>query len=156
MPSKRYYGDEGTLSATINGTTVDVAEARGVTVTPAADHNEFYGPDDIERQDVKRSNFRVDVEIEIAEFDDDFVQYWLQGGGTTDDTKATTPQNTHNVTQFQVTAEEQQTSGDFKLKAVVNETHFPEMPAIDFAEGEYSTRSMTGTGSGITFTNESV
>lgn len=148
MTSNRYYGDEATLSVDINGTDVTVGEARGVTLTPAADHNEFYGPDSVEWQDVKRSRARVDVEIEIAEFNKEFVQYWLQGGGVGGDTLSTTLVDGNDVALYNITAEQPMTDGSTgstdSIKHVVNETHFPEMPSIDFSEGEYSAKSLTG------------
>ena len=157
MTTNRYFFDEGTFIADINGTDVTVGEARSISITPSAEHNEFYGPDSIKRQDVKRHTFGVDVEVEIAEFDEDWVQYWLNGGGVGGDTKATTINDTNDVALFNLTAEQPMTDGSIgsdSLKAVVNETHFPEMPAIDGTENEYSSRTMTGSAAEITFTKQ--
>lgn len=160
MPSDLFYFDEGTLTVTVNGTDITAAEARGITMTPAADHNRFTGPDSILVQEKKRSNFRVDVEMEIAEFDEVMLQTWLQGNATPDaqagvTTTSTTVNDDHGVADFNVTAEQPMTSGDYKLKAVAVDTDFPEMPAIDGTEGEYSTRQLTGQANEIVFTNES-
>lgn len=158
MPTNRYFFDEGTFSMDIDGTTITVGHARNITITPAADHNRFYGPDSITRQDVKRHSFRVNVEVEIAEFTEDMVQYWLQGDGST---TSTTIIDSNNVVEFDLTAEQNMTdhtgsSGDESLKAIVSNVDFPEMPAIDGTENEYMSRQLSGEGDGITFTKESV
>lgn len=157
MPTDRFYFDEGTLDITIGGTAVTAAHVRDVTITPAADHNEFYGPDSIKRQEVKRSNFRVDVELTIGQFNEELLQYWLAGDGTT----STTVNDDNNVAEFQVTAEQDMTdhtntTGDESLKAAVANVHFPEMPAIDGTENEYIDQSVSGTGDGVTWTKETV
>lgn len=158
MPTDRYYFDEGTLTIEINGTSLTAAHVRNVTITPAADHNRFYGPDSIKRQEVKRSNFRVNVELTLGEFNEDLVQYWLQGDAST---TSTTINDDNNVAEFTVTAEQNMTdhtntSGDESLKAVVSNVDFPEMPAIDGTENEYMDRPLTGEGDDVTFTKEVV
>lgn len=159
MPNKIYYHDEGTLTATVNGTNIDVAEVRGVTMTPQAEHNRFYGPDSIQYQEVKRSQFQVGVDIEYAQFDEDFVQWWLDGTagptGTAGASKSTQINDTNNVAQFNITADQPMGSGDFKLTNIATDVDFPEIPAIDTTEGEYASHSVSGTAKGIVHRNES-
>lgn len=156
MATQRYFFDEGNLIGDINGTDVTLAEVRSISVTPAAEHAEFDGPDSIKRQDVKRHQFRVNVDLTLGSWDEDLGQYWLQGGGTEGDTKSTTINDQNDVALFNLTATQPMTDGVDQLKAVVNETDFPEMPVIDGSEGEYMSVDLSGTGTEITFTNETV
>lgn len=160
MPTERYFGDDMTLTfqTEANSNSLTAAKLRGVTITVTANHQEFYSADSVKREDVKRRELAVEVEIEYAQFNEDVAQYWLQGD---DSTTSTSINDTSDVTLFNLTGEVNQTdhtgsSGDESLKAVVSEIHFEEMPVFDSQEGEYLAQNLTGRGSDVTLTKETV
>lgn len=160
MPTDRFFGDDMTLTFATeeNDNSLTAAKLRNVSITVEADHVEFYSADSVLREEVKRREMAVNVEIEYAEFNEDVAQYWLQGDDTT---TSTTINDTSDVTLFNVEGEVNMTdhtgdSGDESLKAVVSDVHFDEMPLIESSEGEYLSQSLSGRGKDVTFTKESV
>lgn len=160
MPTDLYFGDDITIATfqeADGSTSLTAGKARSGNVRAEADHVELFTTDSITRDEVKRRELVVIVELEFVEFNEDIVQYWLDGTGST----STTINDDSAVQEYDITLEQLMTdhtgsSGDEKLKAAVTGVHFPEMPMIDFSEGEYSAKSLTGRGDAITLTKESV
>lgn len=160
MPTNRFYGgDIATFSVEINSTTVTAGAVTEVSIRGEAEHDEFFDPENVTRDDVKRREVAVVVEFTIREFDEALAQYWLDGSGSS--TSSTVVEDS-NVAEFDsITFEQNMTdhtgsSGDESLKAVVDNVHFPEMPLIEMAQGEYNEHSLTGRGDGVTLTLETV
>jgi hypothetical protein len=159
MPSNRYYGDDiATFKVEIDGTELTAGKVRDVSITGEASHTELFTTDQVTREDVKRREVAVVVEMTIVEFNEELAQYWLDGSGSA---KSTTVVDDSNVAEYTITLEQTMTdhtdsSGDESLKAVVDNVHFEEMPLIDLAEGEYNEHDLSGRGDGVTLTNESV
>jgi len=157
MPSNRFYGDDiAEFKVEIDATEVTAGAVTDVSIRGEAEHDEFFDPEEVTRGEVKRREVAVVVEFTIREFNEEIAQYWLGGDGST---TSTTISNTSNVAEFDVTFEQNmtdhtETSGDESLKAVVDNVHFPEMPILDMAQGEYNGHSLTGRGDGVTITKE--
>lgn len=149
MAEKKYFGDDMTISMTTEGgTTINIGEAKGVTVTPNAEHVEMYSADSIKRSDVKRREFSVDVEIEIASWDVAMIQQWLGGSGAS----STSVVDTTDPQLFSITGEVTPSDGSTNLKAVVDGVYFDEIPAFDASEGEWVTNNPSGVGKDLTLT----
>lgn len=160
MPTDRYYGDDMTLSidTETNTNSITVAKLRQVTIRVEAEHVELFTADEVTFQEVKRREVVPIVEAEYVEFNEDFVQYWLQGD---DSTTATTITNTSDVTTFSITGEvnmtdHTNTTGDESLQAVVDGAHTDEALVFDSQEGEYLSHNVTFRGNAITVTKEAV
>jgi hypothetical protein len=159
MPTNRYFGDDiATFSVDIDGTTVTAGKVKDVSIVASGEHTNLFSADSVKRTEVKRSEVTVDIEFTIVEFNEELAQYWLQGDSST---TSTTINDDSNVAQFDVTVEQNMTdhdgsSGDESLKAVVDGVDFPEMPILELAEGEFNEHSLSGTGTGVTVTKESV
>ncbi len=158
MPTEIYFGDDVTISAQIDGNGVTIGKARSAMVRAEADHVELFTTASVTRDEVKRREVSIIVELEFVQFNEDIAQYWLSGDGTTTSTTLT---DDTNVATFQVTIEHLMTdhtgsTGDESLKAVIDNVHFPEMPLINAQEGEYAVKSLTGRGDGVTFTKPQV
>jgi hypothetical protein len=159
MPSNRYYGDDiATFKIEIDSTELTAGKVRNVSIMGEASHNELFTSDQVTREDVKRREVAVVVEMTIVEFNEELAQYWLDGSGSA---QSTTVVDDSNVAEYTVTLEQNMTdhtgsSGDESLKAVVDNVHFEEMPLIDLAEGEYNEHDISGRGDGVTLTKETV
>jgi hypothetical protein len=159
MPTNRYYGDDiATFRVEIDGTELTAGKVRNVSIMGEASHNELFTTDQVTREDVKRREVAVTVEMTIVEFNEDLAKYWLDGSGSA---QSTTVVDDSNVAEYTITLEQNMTdhtdsSGDESLKAVVDNVHFEEMPLIDLAEGEYNEHDLSGRGDGVELTNESV
>jgi len=158
MPTDRYWGEDATLTvAHEDGTAVVVGMARNVSIRAAAEHVELYTPESILRQDVKRREVAIIVEMEFVEFDEDFAQMWLAGSST----GTTTITDDSDVALFDVTLEMDMTdhtgvANDESLKAIAEDVHFPEMPLVTLAQGEYVAHNVSGRGKSVTYTKEVV
>jgi len=158
MPTNRYWGDDiATFKVEIDGTEVTAGKVRDVSIRGEAEHTELFTTDSVTRDDVKRREVAVTVEMTIVEFNEELAQYWLDGTGSTSDTV----NDTSDVAEFDVTVEQNMTdhtgsTGDESLKAAVDNVHFPEMPLIDLAEGEFNEHDLSGRGDGVTLTKEAV
>ena len=158
MPTNRFFGgDIATFKVEISGTTVTAGAVTDVSIRGEADHTEFFDPENVTRDDVKRSEVAVIVEMTIREFNEELAQYWLNGTSST----STTVTEDSNVAEYTITLEQNMTdhtgsSGDESLKAVVDNVHFEEMPLIDLAEGEYNEHDISGRGDGVTLTKETI
>ncbi len=159
MPTDTYFGDDVTLTfETQGGTSLTAGKARSASIRAEADHVELFTTDSITRDEVKRREVSIIVELEFVQFNEDIAQRWLAGDETTTSTTLT---DSSDVALFKVTVEHLMTdhtgsTGDESLKAVVSNVDFPEMPLINAQEGEYSVKSLTGRGDGVTFTLETV
>jgi len=160
MPTNRYFGgDIATFKVEIDSTEITAGAVTDVSIRGEASHTEFFDPEQVTRSDVKRSEVAVVVEMTIREFDEQLAQYWLDGSGSS--TSSTVVEDS-NVAEFDsITVEQNMTdhtnsAGDASLKGVVDNVHFPEMPIIDLAQGEYNEHSLTGRGDGVTLTKETV
>lgn len=160
MPTDRFYGDDiATFKVEIGSspTTVTAGKVKDASIMGEAEHNELFTTDSVTRDDVKRREVAVTVEFTVVEFNEELAQYWLSGSSST----STTVTDDSAVAEFDVTLEQNMTdhtgsSGDESLKAVVSNVHFPEIPIIDLAEGEYNQHQLSGRGDGVTLTLESV
>jgi hypothetical protein len=158
MPTDRYFGgDIATFKVEISGTAVTAGAVTDVSIRGEADHTEFFDPENVTRDDVKRSEVAVVVEMTIREFNEELAQYWLNGTSST----STTVTEDSNVAEYTITLEQNMTdhtnsTGDESLKAVVDNVHFEEMPILDLAQGEYNEHSLTGRGDGVTVTKVTV
>lgn len=158
MPSERYFGDDVSLSSFTEedgSTSLTLAKAKSAIARAEADHQELYAPGSIKRQDVMRREIAVIVELEAVEFNEDIVQYWLDGQGSTSTTIVDDVHvQTYSATLVHAMTDHTGATGDEYLKAVVTGIHFPEMPMIVANEGEFSAKSLTGRGKAVTFTKE--
>ena len=76
MPSNRYYGDDiATFRVEIGGTELVAGKVRNVSITGEASHNELFTTDQVTREDVKRREVAVTVEMTIVEFNEELAQY---------------------------------------------------------------------------------
>lgn len=159
MSTNRYYGDDiADFKVEINSTELTAGAVTDVSIVGTAEHDELFDPENVTRSEVKRREVSVNVEFTVREFNEELAQYWLNGDGSTTSTTVT---NTSDVAEFDVTFEQNMTdhdgsTGDESLKAVVDNVHFPEMPILDMAQGEFNEHSLSGRGDGVTLTKEAV
>ena len=154
MSAQRYFGDDMALKIeTTAGTPTEivVASLKGVTVTLSAEHVDLYSADSIEREDVKKRQLEVPVEVSIAAFDVALMQGWMAGDSTTTATSVT---DTSDVATFTLTGTLTPAGGGSDLKAVVEEVYFPEMPVMDASEGEWVVHDLSGKGKTISSLTE--
>jgi len=123
-------------------TDVPIAGIREVTITPAYEHTELYTIDSTFREDVKRYEHNVNVEITYANFSLDLAQEWLGGDGST----ATASQDTADPTLFQIEDVHTSADGGFERTVAVDDVVFPEFPAVDASYGEFEEYGLTGSG----------
>lgn len=153
MPTNRYYGgDIALFKVEINSTEVVAGAVTEVSITAEAEHDELFDPEKVTRDEVKRREVAVNVEFTIREFNEEIAQYWLDGTGST----STTVNNSADVAEYTITLEQTMTGGANKLKAIVDNVHFSEMPLLDMAQGEFNEHSLSGRGDGVTLTNVTV
>lgn len=131
-------------------TDIPIAGIRDVTITPAYEHAELYTMDSTFREDAKRYEHDVNVEITYAKFSIDMVQEWLGGEGAT----ATASQDTSDPTLFQIedvtTAE-----GQIERTTAVSDVIIPEFPVVEGTYGEFEEYGITGSGVDISVTDTS-
>lgn len=123
-------------------TSVPIAGIREVTITPAYEHTELYTFDSTFREDVKRYEHNVNVEITYANFSLELAQEWLGGEGST----ATASQDTADPALFQIEDVHTSADGGFERTVAVDDVVFPEFPAIDATYGEFEEYGLTGSG----------
>lgn len=126
-------------------TSVPLAGIREVTITPAYEHTELYTIDSTFREDVKRYEHDVNVEITYANFSLDLAQEWLGGEGQT----ATASQDSSDPTLFQIEDVHTSSDGGFERTVAVDDVVFPEFPVIDASYGEFEEYGLTGSGKQI-------
>lgn len=157
--TNRYYGEEVTITVSVDtsgdgsaDTDLTVARARSATVTLSPEHDEFFAPGEVTRDEVKRREIDVSVEIEAAEFDEQLAQYVLGGDPSSTGTATDLSSADNNVATFEVTVEQPDTEGTDTRKAVVDGVFFEEMPLVDAAEGEFESKDLTGHGNAVEHT----
>jgi len=123
-------------------TSIPIAGIREVTITPAYEHTELYTIDSTFREDVKRYEHNVNVEITYANFSLELAQEWLGGEGST----ATASQDTSDPTLFQVEDVHQSADGGFERTVSVTDVVIPEFPVVDASYGEFEEYGLTGSG----------
>lgn len=149
MAGNTYYGNDMVLSMTTEtGTTITVGVLKDVEIVAAATHDDLYGADSTERQNVKRREHAVQVTIGFAKMDMTMIQQWLGGSGQS----STSFRDTSDPAQFEVTGEVTPAGGGSNKKAVVEEVDFEEMPVLSVTEGEWETTELEGTGTRLTAT----
>jgi hypothetical protein len=126
-------------------TSVPIAGIREVTITPTDELTELYTMNSNFREDAKRYEHSVNVEITYANFSLEFAQEWLGGEGST----ATASQDSSDPALFAI--EEVQTSADggFERTTTVEDVIFPEFPIVDASYGEFEEYGLSGSGSQI-------
>jgi len=123
-------------------TSVPIAGIREVTITPAYEHTELYTIDSTFREDVKRYEHNVNVEITYANFSLELAQEWLGGEGST----ATASQDTDDPALFQIEDVHQSADGGFERTVSVTDVVIPEFPVVDASYGEFEEYGLTGSG----------
>lgn len=129
---------------------VPIAGIREVTITPAYEHQELYTMDSVFREDVKRYEHDVNVEITYAKFSIDLVQEWLGGEGAT----ATASQDSSDPTLFAV-EDVTQAEGQIERTTAVSDVIIPEFPVVEGTYGEFEEYGLTGTGKDVSVTDTS-
>jgi hypothetical protein len=132
-------------------TSVPIAGIREVTITPADEIQELYTMDSNFRENVKRYEHNVNVEITYAKFSLDLVQEWLGGEGST----ATASQDSSDPTLFAIEDVSQSADGSFERTTAVTDVVIPEFPVIDGSYGEFEEYGITGTGRTVEVTDTS-
>jgi len=132
-------------------TSVPIAGIREVTITPADEIQELYTMDSNFRENVKRYEHNVNVEITYAKFSLDLVQEWLGGEGST----ATASQDSSDPTLFAIEDVSQSADGGFERTTAVTDVVIPEFPVIDGSYGEFEEYGITGTGRTVEVTDTS-
>jgi hypothetical protein len=127
-------------------TDVPIAGIRDVVITPAYEHTELYTIDSTFREDVKRYEHNVNVEITYANFSLDLAQEWLGGEGST----ATASQDSADPALFAIEDVHTSADGGFQRTTAVGDVVFPEFPAIDASYGEFEEYNLTGSGKQLT------
>lgn len=122
------------------------AGVRDVTITPAYEHAELYTIDSTFREEVKRYEHNVNVEITYAKFSLEFAQEWLGGPGAT----ATASQDDADPMKFDLENITPSASGGFERTTAVADVVFPELPLDSATYGEYEEYSLTGSGRQVT------
>jgi len=123
-------------------TSVPIAGIREVTITPAYEHTELYTFDSTFREDVKRYEHNVNVEITYANFSLELAQEWLGGDGST----ATASQDDSDPMKFNLDNVTPSSDGTFERTTEVTDVVFPEIPLDSATYGEYEEYSLTGSG----------
>lgn len=118
------------------------AGVREATITPAYEHAELYTIDSTFREDVKRYEHNVNVEITYAKFSLEFAQEWLGGEGAT----ATASQDNSDPMKFNLENVTQSSDGTFERTTAVTDVVIPELPLDSASYGEYEEYSLTGSG----------
>ena len=149
MAANVYYGNDMALSIqTEGGTSITVGVLKEIEIVAAAEHDDLYGADSVERETVKQREFGVNVTISHAKMDMTLIQEWLGGSGSS----STGMRDTSDPALFEITGSVTPAAGGTDKQAVVEEVNFPEMPILTVSEGEYETTELEGTGTRVTAT----
>lgn len=139
---------------TVTNTAADdipIAGIREVSIMPAYEHTELYTMDSNHRENAKRYEHNVNVEITYALFSLDMVHEWLGGEGST----ATASQDTSDPTLFDI--EDVSTAdGQIERTSAVEDMIIPEFPVVDGSYGEFEEYGITGSGKTVSVTDTSV
>lgn len=128
------------------GTEVPVAGVHNVTVTPAAEDDQFYTADSNKIVDQIHYNHAVNVEVEYAFWDGEFAKEWLGGSGNSQSTWADTTQ----PELFQLASIDFGSRDESnEISITVDNIQFPEIELIAMDEEDYMSRSLSGTGEDI-------
>jgi hypothetical protein len=127
-------------------TDVPIAGIRDVTITAADEITELYTIDSNFREDVKRYEHNVNVEITYANFSLDFAQEWLGGEGST----ATASQDTADPALFSIDDVHTSADGGFERTTTVDNVIIPEFPMVEGTYGEFEEYNITGSGEQLT------
>jgi hypothetical protein len=119
-----------------------LAGVREYSVTPAYEHTNLYTIDSTFREEVKRYEHDVNVEITYAKFSLEFAQEWLGGEGST----ATASQDSADPMLFNLVDVTPSSDGTFERTTEVADVVFPELPLDQVTYGEFEEYSITGTG----------
>jgi len=155
MAVQRYYADDATLTLNDNAGTpaeVPVASLKGVTITMSAEHVTLFSGDSIEREDVKKRQLEINVEISVAAFDTNLLKTWAAGDST--ETAQSSIVDTSDVALYGLETTFESVDGGTTLSIDVDDIYFPEMPAIDTSEGEYVVKELSGVGKTISDISE--
>jgi len=125
-----------------SATDVPIAGIREVSIMPADEITELYTIDSNFREDVKRYEHNVNVEITYANFSLDFAQEWLGGEGST----ATASQDSSDPALFTIEDVHTSADGGFERTVTVDDVIIPEFPAVDATYGEFEEYGISGSG----------
>lgn len=145
------WGNARVLTVTnTSGTDIPIAGLREVTITPAYEHTELYTMDSNHRENAKRYEHNVNVEITYAKFSIDMVQEWLGGEGST----ATASQDTSDPTLFDI-EDVSQADGQIERTTAVEDVIIPEFPVVEGTYGEFEEYGISGSGKTVSVTDSS-
>ena len=146
MPTSAYWAETATLTVEEGDDEIPVGALQNVSISASAEHVELWSMDTILREGVKRREASIDVEFEVAAFDEEFAQRWM-GGGTG---ASTSIEDTSDVTLFTVssTIEADDDEGN-DLTVEVEDVYIDEMPIYDAQMGEWIMQNVTGNGKQI-------
>ncbi len=128
-----------------------VAGVRQVDITAAYEHQDLYTFDSSFRENVKRYEHDVNVEITYAKFSIEFVQEWLGGEGAT----ATASQDDSDPMLFNLDRVSPSADGGFERTTAVTDIHFPEFPIDSASYGEFEEWDLSGSGREVEVTDTS-
>lgn len=147
MAEQPYFADSMTLTVTAPDGTADVPVAglQSVTFRLSAEHVELFTADSIEREDVKKRELSIPVEIEYAKFDETFATWWMDPDAGSE----TSVQDTSEVALFAIDGTLTSADGSTTLEATVDDVYFEELPIWEASEGEFVSQNLSGTGKTI-------
>lgn len=145
MTAKSYFGDSMTLSVNDpDGGSVPVAGLQSVSFQLSAEHVELFTADSIRRDEVKKRELSIPVEIEFAKFDETFAQWWM---GV--ESAAAEIADTSDVALFEISGEITSSDGDTTKEATVEEVYFEDLPLWESSEGEFISQNISGVGAWV-------
>jgi hypothetical protein len=147
MAAENWFAD--TMTATVetedsSPVSVPVGSFKQVTISAEADHVELYSADTIEREQVNKRAFKVNVNAGVAAFDNTFIEEWLGGDGPS----STSLTDDNSVATFDLEGSITSAAGT-TYTATVTGLYFPTLPIMDAQEGAWVQHNYQGTGSAV-------
>jgi len=143
MAPDAIWSGSATLTVTTEGgNDVPIAGLQDLEIIPGYEHEELFTLDSTFRDNVKRYEHNVSVDITYAKFDLTAAQEWLGGEGAT----ATSSQDSNDPELFTIEDVSQSADGTYERTTVVEKVHFPEFPILSKSYGEFEEWDLSGTG----------
>jgi hypothetical protein len=143
MAADAIWSGSATLTVkTDGGTSIPIAGLQELEIIPGYEHEELFTLDSTFRENVKRYEHNVSVDITYAKFDVTAAQEWLGGEGAT----ATASQDTNDPELFRIEDVSESADGEYVRDTVVKKVHFPEFPILSKSYGEFEEWDLSGTG----------
>jgi hypothetical protein len=142
-----YWTDTATLDLqTSPGTDMPVAGIQDITIVPSVSIEQLYTADSIKIEQQQQHEFSVDVAIGFSKWDDEVVNEWLGGPGTT----ATSMTDQSDPQKYKVSSTVESVNGTETYNIEVTGITFEDMPIIDASRGEFIQWDLDGTGEDLT------